>query len=148
MLKEGDFAPNFMLKCTEGNYHSLYSFLGKKVIIYFYPKDETSGCIKEALGFKEDYKDIRRKKAIILGINADSIDSHIKFKENHKLPFVLLSDSNYIVAKKYGALRKILGISLKKIKRCTFVVDEKGKIIKVFNEVNTDTHSKDVLNSL
>lgn len=148
MLKKGDFAPNFILKCTEGNYHSLYSFLGKKVVIYFYPKDDTPGCTKEAHGFKQDYKEIRRKNTIIIGISADGIDSHINFKEQHKLPFMLLSDPEYTVAKKYGAVKKFLGFKLKRIKRCTFVVDEKGKVIDVFNDVNPENHSKEILNLL
>ena len=148
MLKEGDFAPNFLLKCTEGSYHSLYSFLGKRVVIYFYPKDDTPGCTKEACGFREDYKEIRGKDTIIIGISADNIDSHINFKEKHKLPFMLLSDPDYIVARKYGALKNFFGFNLKKIKRCTFVVDEKGKIMKIFNDLNVDSHSKEILDLL
>ncbi|MEK6936580.1 MAG: peroxiredoxin [Nanoarchaeota archaeon] len=148
MLKEGDFAPNFVLKCTEGNYHSLYSFLGKKVVVYFYPKDDTPGCTKEAHGFKEDYKEIRRKNAIIIGISADGVDSHLNFKKKHELPFMLLSDPDYIVAKKYEVLKKFLGFNLKKIKRMTFLIDEKGKIMKIFNEVNPEGHSKEILSLL
>lgn len=148
MLREGDFAPNFMLKCTEGSYHSLYSFLGKKVILYFYPKDDTSGCIKEANGFKEDYKEIRGKNAIIIGVNADNIESHINFKEKYKLPFMLLSDPDYITSKKYDVMKKILGFRVKKVNRKTFIIDERGKIVKVFNEVNTENHSKEILNLL
>ncbi len=148
MLKEGDFAPNFFLKCTQGNYHSLNSFLGKKVILYFYPKDDTPFCTKEACGFRDDYKEIRRKNAVIIGISADSISSHINFKERHKLPFMLLSDSEYNTAKRYNALKRFLGFNLKKIRRCTFIIDEQGKIIKTFSDVNVDSHSKEILNLL
>ena len=148
MLKEGDFAPNFLLKCTEGSYHSLYSFLGKRVVIYFYPKDDTPGCTKEACGFRDDYKEIRGKNTVIIGISADNIDSHINFKEKHKLPFMLLSDPDYVAARKYCALKNFLGFNLRKIKRCTFVVDEKGKIMKIFNDLNVDSHSKEILDLL
>ncbi len=148
MLKEGDFAPNFSLKCTNGNYHSLSDFLGKKVVLYFYPRDDTPGCTKEACNFKEDYKEIRNKNAVIIGISADSTDSHINFKQKYGLQFMLLSDLEYRTAKKYEVLRKILGIRTKNIKRSTFIIDEKGKIMKIFPEVSIDTHSKEILNLL
>lgn len=148
MLNFGDIAPNFSLKCTNGNYHSLYDFLGKKVIIYFYPKDDTPGCTKEACNFKQDYKEIRSKNAVIIGISAGNVDSHIKFKQKYGLPFMLLSDSEYKVAKKYDVLKKVFGIRIKKIKRVTFVIDEEGKLLKIFPEVNIDAHSKEILDLL
>lgn len=148
MLQEGMSAPSFSLKCTNGSYHSLIEFFGKKVVLYFYPKDDTSNCTIEANGFKEDYKAIREKNTIIIGISPDNLQSHILFKEKHKLPFMLLSDYNFEAARKYDVMKKILGIRTKKIKRTTFIIDERGKIMKIFPEVNVSNHSKEILNLL
>ena len=146
MLNEGIDAPNFSLRCTNGNYHNLAEFLGKKVILYFYPRDDTSGCTTEACGFRDEYKNIRNKNTVIIGISPDSVISHIGFKEKYHLPFMLLSDPEYLAARKYDILKSFLGFKIKKIIRSTFLIDEKGKIIKAFPEVNVSTHSKELLN--
>ena len=148
MLQEGLDAPNFMLRCTSGRYHSLMEFFGKKIVLYFYPKDETSGCVTEANGFKEDYVSIRKKNAVIIGVSPDGVQSHIIFKEKYKLPFMLLSDYNFEASKKYDAVKKFLGFNTKKIKRMTYIIDEKGKIMKIFPDVNASGHSKEILSLL
>ena len=148
MLKEGDYAPNFALKCTSGNYHNISEFLGKKIVLFFYPKDNTSNCTIESCGFRDDYKDIRLKNTIIIGVSPDGVQSHINFKEQHKLPFMLLSDQDYSAAKKYEVLRKVLGFRTKQIIRSTFIIDESGKINKVFSNVNVLGHSKEILSYL
>lgn len=148
MLEEGMDAPNFSLKCTNGSYHNLMEFFGKKIVLYFYPEDDTSNCTTEANGFKDDYKAIREKNAVIIGISPDGVQSHILFKEKHKLPFMLLSDYNFEAAKRYDVMKKVLGFRTKKIKRTTFVINENGKIMKIFPEVNVSNHSKEILNLL
>ena len=147
MLKEGLDAPNFVLKCTNGNFHNLAEFLGKKVVLYFYPKDDTTNCTAEACGFRDDYNEIRNKNAVIIGISPDSLISHVGFKQKYKLPFMILSDPEFKAAKKYEVLKSFLGFN-NKIIRSTFVIDEKGKIIKAFSEVNVSSHSKEILNLL
>ncbi len=147
MLKEGYYAPNFALKCTNGNFHSLSEFSGKKIVLYFYPRDDTPGCTKEACGFRDDYKEIRNKNAIIIGVSADSEISHVSFKEKFHLPFMLLSDKDYSAARKYCVLKSFLGLR-KKIKRSTFLIDENGKIMKIFHDVNASAHSKEILELL
>jgi len=147
MLNEGMDAPNFSLRCTNGNFHNLSEFLGKKVVLYFYPKDETSNCTTEACGFRDDYKEIRNKNTVIIGISPDPLISHIGFKQRHNLPFMLLSDSEFKAAKKYEILKSFLGFK-KKVMRATFLIDERGKIIKIFSDVNVSSHSKEILNLL
>lgn len=147
MLQEGTDAPNFSLRCTNGNFHNLSEFLGKKIVLYFYPKDETSNCTTEACGFRDDYADIRNKNTVIIGVSPDPVLSHISFKEHHKLPFMLLSDSEFKAAKKYEVLKHFLGFN-KKIVRTTFLINEIGKITKIFSDINPSNHSKEILNLL
>ena len=147
MLKEGIKAPDFSLKNQEGKTHKLSDYKGKKVILYFYPKDNTPGCIKEACNFRDDDSQIRKKNGIVLGISGDSVESHKKFQEKHTLPFTLLSDPEKQVIKKYGAWKekKMYGNTFMGIQRSTFVIDENGKIIKVFDKVEVDNHSKEII---
>lgn len=146
---EGQKAPDFELKDSEGKTHKLSNYKGKKVIIYFYPKDNTPGCTKEACDFRDNYHDIE-KKAIVFGISGDSEDSHKKFKEKYSLPFILLSDPEKEVIKKYGALKEksMFGNTFLGIVRSTIIIDEDGKIIKIFPKVKVSGHVREVLDFL
>jgi len=150
MLKEGSKAPEFSLKDQKGKTHKLSEYKGKKIILYFYPRDNTPGCTKEACNFRDDDSQIRKKNAVVLGVSGDSVESHKKFQEKHALPFTLLSDPDKDVIKKYGAWKQksMYGKTFLGIQRSTYVIDEKGKIIKVFDKVKVDNHSKEILELL
>ena len=149
-LSVGDKAPVFSLKSGEGKTVKLSDFKGKKVVIYFYPKDNTPGCTKEACGFRDDFAEFRKKGIEILGISPDDPTSHQKFATKFELPFTLLADPEHDVADKYGvwAEKNMYGRKFWGIKRTTFIVDEEGKIQEIYKKVNTDTHSKDILKSV
>ncbi len=148
MLKENDKAPDFELKDSMGKKHTLSQYKGKKVILYFYPKDDTPGCTKEACNFRDSF--VLFKNAVIIGISADSTESHKKFAHKYKLPFILLSDPKKEVIKKYGVLKEksMFGNTFLGIVRSTFIIDEAGKIKKVYGKVEVDGHDKDVLGQL
>jgi len=150
MLKEGNSAPDFSLKDGEGKTRKLSDYRGKKVVLYFYPKDNTPGCTKEACNFRDDDSEIRKKNGVVIGISGDSEESHKNFANKYKLPFILLSDPKKQVIEKYGALKQksMFGNSFLGIQRSTFVIDEKGKIIKVFPNVKVDNHSMEILELL
>ncbi len=147
MLTEGTKAPDFTLQISEDRSIKLSDFLGKKVVLYFYPKDNTPGCTKEACSFRDNYSAITDKGAVVIGISPDSIASHNRFREKHDLPFFLGSDPDHKVAEAYGAWgeKTRFGKTSMGILRSTFVIDESGTIIKVFAKVNTETHGQDVL---
>lgn len=131
-LKIGDKAPNFTLKNQNGQNVSLSDFEGKQnVVLYFYPKDETTGCTAQACSFRDNYGDFKELGAEVIGVSSDSDTSHERFSQNHRLPFVLLSDPGDNVAKRYG-VERTMGI-LKG--RVTFVIDKNGTIVHVFNSV-------------
>ena len=150
MLEEGKKAPQFTLKDQAGKSVSLKNFLGKKVVLYFYPKDDTPGCTKEACNFRDDFKEIKKENAIILGVSADSETRHKKFTEKYKLPFTLLSDENKKVLEKYGVWKEksMYGRKYMGIVRSTFIIDEKGKLKKIFPKVKVTNHNKEVLEAL
>ncbi len=150
MLEEGKKAPQFTLKDQSGKSVSLKDFLGKKVVLYFYPKDDTPGCTKEACNFRDDFKEIKKENAVILGISADSETRHKKFVEKYKLPFTLLSDENKKVLEKYGVWQEksMYGRKYMGIVRSTFIIDEKGKLKKIFPKVKVTNHNKEVLEAL
>ncbi|MBN2442913.1 MAG: thioredoxin-dependent thiol peroxidase [Spirochaetales bacterium] len=150
MLKQGDKAPDFSLPDDQGNTISLRDFLGKKVVLYFYPKDNTPGCTTEACSFRDVYDTILEKGAIVIGMSADSITSHTNFKKKYTLPFYLLSDPEKEIIKKYGAWgeKKMYGKTYEGIIRSTFIIGEDGKIIKVFPKVTPKDHGEAVLESL
>ncbi|MGE5628760.1 MAG: thioredoxin-dependent thiol peroxidase [Solirubrobacterales bacterium] len=150
MLKEGDKAPEFTLKNDEEKDISLRDFKGKKVVIYFYPKDNTPGCTREALSLKEAYEEILAKGAVVIGISRDSTASHQKFRIKNNLPFYLLSDPEHSVIEAYGAWqeKKMYGKVSMGIVRSTFIIDENGIIIKVYPKVKPDTHGREVLEAL
>lgn len=144
-LKVGDTAPDFTLIDDRGFPVSLKNHYGKKVVIlYFYPRDFTSGCTKEACNFRDDYQIYEKKGAIVIGVSLDSQESHKKFSEKHNLPFSLLSDNNKEVAKQYG----VLGFGSLVTKRVTFIINKKGKIAWIFPKVDVKKHSAEVLEVL
>ena len=150
MLKEGDQAPNFTLKNEQDQDITLGDFKGKKTVLYFYPKDNTPGCTKEACSFRDVYDDILEAKAVVIGISTDNANSHQKFKDKHNLPFYLLSDLDHSVIESYGAWQKksMFGKTYMGIARTTFIIDEKGIIIKTFPKVKPDEHGEEVLKIL
>ena len=149
-LKEGDRAPDFSLLADDGQTISLGAFRGKHVVLYFYPKDMTPGCTLEACSFRDHYAAIRRAGAEILGVSFDSTDRHRKFKEQHKLPFPLLTDSKKETATAYGVhnRKSLYGRLFKGIERTTFLIDAEGKIKKIFPKVKVKGHSEEVLAAL
>ncbi len=150
MLEFGKKAPQFTLKDQSGKSVSLKDFLGKQVILYFYPKDDTPGCTKEACNFRDDFSQIKKENAVILGVSADSEGKHKKFAEKYKLPFTLLSDENKKVLEKYGVWQEksMYGRKYMGIVRSTFIIDEKGKLKKIFPKVKVTNHNKEVLEAL
>jgi thioredoxin-dependent peroxiredoxin len=150
MIQEGKKAPSFTLKDSNNQKYSLKDFQGKKVILYFYPKDDTTGCTKEALGFKEHKKEINDKGAIIIGVSPDSPESHQKFIEKYNLPFLLLSDPEKIVLNPYNAWgeKSMYGRKYMGVMRSTVIIDENGIIIKHFPKVSASKHLKEVLKFL
>ncbi len=137
MVEKGKKAPLFTLLDSEGRKVSLKSFLGKKVVLYFYPKDMTSGCTEEACDFRDAHPDFKKIDAVIFGISKDSIDSHKKFSQKYELLFTLLSDEDKKVIKKYFVWKEksMYGKKYMGVERTTFIIDEKGKIIKIFPKV-------------
>ena len=147
MLKPGDKAPDFKLKSDADETISLKNYKGKKVILYFYPKDMTSGCTAEACDFRDSVKKFRKKNTVIIGVSADDTKSHIKFKEKYALPFTLLSDETHKMLDDYGVWQEksLYGRKYMGIARTTFIIDEKGKIEKVFEKVKVNGHVKEIL---
>jgi peroxiredoxin Q/BCP len=148
MNLEGKKAPAFSLEGNDGKKHSLGDYQGKTVVLYFYPKDNTPGCTKEACGFRDLNPSLKKKSVVVLGVSKDSIDSHNKFVEKFKLPFVLLSDPNAEMMKKYGACGKkmMYGKEVQGTVRSTLVIGPKGDVIKHWPAVKkADEHPKEVL---
>ncbi len=150
MLETGTAAPDFTLPSDGGGEVSLSDYRGKKVVLYFYPKDDTPGCTTEACNFRDDYSRIIAAGAAVLGISPDEVKSHDKFKLKFNLPFALLSDPEHRVAELYGAWgeKKMYGKTYMGIIRATFIIDEDGVIIKVFPKVKVKNHSQEVLEFL
>mgnify|MGYP001167787450 CR=1 FL=1 len=146
-LKSNTKAPNFKLASTDGNIFELSKVNKKNIILYFYPKDDTPGCTIESKDFSKLNNLINKNKTIILGISKDSIESHLKFKKKYKLKFELLSDEKKEVIKKYGVWGKksFLGKEFMGIVRTTFLINKKGKIHKIWNNVRVKDHAKEVL---
>lgn len=146
-LQIGDLAPNFALQNQDGVQVSLKDFVGKKIVLYFYPKDNTPGCTTEACEFSANLSKFRKANIVVIGISPDSVSSHTKFMEKHGLEHILLSDENKEVAKLYGVwqVKKNYGKSYLGIVRSTFVIDESGKIAKIYKSVKAKGHSDKVL---
>ncbi|PSN86795.1 thioredoxin-dependent thiol peroxidase [Candidatus Marsarchaeota G1 archaeon BE_D] len=149
-IAEGMEAPDFELKDQKGNVISLKNFRGKKVVLYFYPKDDTPGCTKEACSFRDNMDKIIEKGAIVIGISNDDLKSHEKFSKKYNLNFSLLSDVDRRVSIKYGVYKKknLYGKIVWGIERSTFIIDEQGKIKKIFRKVNVEGHVDEVLKHL
>ena len=150
MLEIGMKAPDFTLKDKNGNDFTLSSLLGKKVVLYFYPKDNTPGCTRQACAFAGAYKQFEAKGVEVIGISKDSIASHVKFAEKYDLPFVLLSDPDRIAIEAYGVWqeKKMCGKVSMGVVRTTFIIDEDGNIEKVMPKVKPDTNAADILAEL
>ena len=150
MLEIGMKAPNFTLKDKNGNDVSLSDFLGKRVVLYFYPKDNTPGCTRQACAFAGAYKQFEAKGIEVIGISKDSVASHVKFAEKYDLPFVLLSDPDRIAIEAYGVWqeKKMCGKVSMGVVRTTFIIDEDGNIEKVMPKVKPDTNAADILAEL
>ena len=147
MLKEGKAAPAFTAKNASGETVRLKDLRGQKVVLYFYPKDDTPGCTKEACSFR-DASSVYKKRGIeVLGVSVDSEASHKKFAAKYDLPFTLLADTDHKIADAYGVYgeKKFMGRTYLGVKRITFLIDEKGKIKKIFEKVKPEEHAQDVL---
>jgi len=147
MIAEGDLVPKFELEDSDGNNVKSTDFKGKKHVIYFYPKDFTPGCTTEADEFSRDYKKFKKSGVDVLGISPDDVDSHKKFCKKMGIQYTLLADTNKEVSKKFGVWgkKKFMGREYMGIVRSTFLVNEKGKIFKVYPKVKAAGHSKQVL---
>lgn len=150
MLKVGKKAPEFTLKDREGKEVSLSDFAGKKVVVYFYPKDNTPGCTRQACAFAGLYDAFRKKGVEVIGISRDSTASHSKFAEKYGLPFLLLSDPELTAIQAYGVWqeKKLYGKTSMGVVRATFIVDEQGHIEKVMPKVKPDTNAAEILAQL
>lgn len=150
MLEIGTRAPDFTLPDQNGVSHSLSDYRGKKVILYFYPKDQTAGCTKEACSFRDRYPQITEKGAVVIGISKDSVKSHKNFEEKQSLPFTLLSDEDTAVIQMYDVWKekKMAGRTYMGIVRSTYLIDEEGVIVKTYDKVKTAVHGDEVLEAL
>ncbi len=150
MLKVGDKAPLFTLKDRTGEVVSLSDFWGKKVVLYFYPKDNTPGCTRQACAFAQNYGKFKEKNVSVVGISKDSVESHAKFADKFSLPFILLSDPDRIAIEQYGVWKekKLYGKVSMGIVRTTFIIDENGYIEKIMPNVKPDTNAEEILEYL
>lgn len=150
MLKEGDKAPAFRLPSDSGETVSLSDFKGKTVVLYFYPKDMTPGCTTQACGFRDEAASLKKRKAVVLGVSADSAERHGKFRDKHELNFPLLADEDKKVCKSYGVWQEksLYGKKFMGIVRSTFVIGPDGKIAKIFPKVKVKDHMAEVLEAI
>ena len=146
-LKIGDKAPVFEAPDQNGETRRLSDYAGKKLILYFYPKDNTPGCTRQACAFATSYSEFEKKNAVVVGISKDSVSSHLKFAEKYSLPFILLSDPELQAIQAYGVWqeKKLYGKTSMGVVRTTFLIDEQGKIIKIMPKVKPDTNAEEVL---
>jgi thioredoxin-dependent peroxiredoxin len=147
VVEEGKPAPDFELQSDEGETVTLASLRGKPVVLYFYPKDETSGCTTQACSIRDHWGEFERAGAVVLGVSPDGVDSHVKFRTNHELPFNLLADPDHHAAEAYGVWveKKNYGRTYMGIERSTFVIDADGNVVKVLRRVKPETHTDKVL---
>ena len=147
LLSVGDKAPDFKTTNQDGEKVALSDFKGQKVVLYFYPKDDTPGCTKEACSFRDGWSKFRRKKIAVLGVSADDETSHKKFAEKFSLPFPLLADTDKKIVKDYGAWgeKNMYGRKFMGIRRVTYLIDEKGKIAAVWPKVKPEGHADELL---
>jgi len=149
-IEEGAKAPDFTLPAHDGSRLKLSSLRGAPVVLYFYPKDDTPGCTKEACGFRDSKAKLAKFDAVVLGVSPDAPESHAKFRKKYALPFTLLADVEHKVAEKYGAWREknLYGKKSLGIVRSTFIIDAAGRVAKVFRAVKADGHDAQVLAAL
>lgn len=149
-LKEGDKAPAFTVNTNGGGKISLADYKGKNVILYFYPKDDTPGCTKEACAFRDHFADFKKKGAVVLGVSTDPVKAHDKFVEKFKLPFTLLADEDKKIVEAYGVWgqKSFMGRKYLGTHRVTFLIGPDGKIKKIWPTVKPEEHAKEVLEAL
>ncbi|WP_442483524.1 thioredoxin-dependent thiol peroxidase [Aeoliella sp. SH292] len=149
-IEEGKKAPAFTLTADDGTKVRLADLAGSPIVLYFYPKDDTPGCTREACAFRDLKKELKKMGAIVLGVSADSVESHVKFRDKYELNFPLLADIDHKVAEKYGAWREknMYGKKSMGIQRSTFLIDATGKVAKVWKRVSVDGHDQQVLEAL
>ena len=149
-MEIGSLAPDFTLMGSDNKEHSLKNYRGKKVILYFYPKDNTPGCTTEACDFRDNIKEINDLNAIVIGISKDNLNSHNKFIEKFNLPFVLLSDEDKVVCELYDVIKEknMYGKKVLGIERSTFIIDENGILTNEFRKVKVKNHIQEVLSTL
>lgn len=150
MLKVGNNTPQFSLNDQNGNLVNFADYKGKKLVVFFYPKDHTPGCTRQACTFRDTYEEFKKKNVTVIGISKDNTSSHIKFEKDYQLPFTLLSDTDLKVANDFGVVveknmfgKKSIGMS-----RSTFIIDENGVIIKVFPKADPDNNAQEILDFL
>lgn len=150
MLSAGIKAPEFTLPDKDGHQISLKDFRGKKVVLYFYPKDNTPGCTRQACAFRDAYDGFKREDITVIGISQDSTASHQEFTDQYQLPFVLLSDPEHIAIKAYDVWQQktVNGQTAMGVMRSTYIIDEAGMIIKVYEQANPDANAQDILDFL
>lgn len=150
MLSIGTKAPEFTLEDKDGNKVSISDFKGKKVVVYFYPKDNTPGCTRQACAFRNAYDGFKKEDVQVIGISKDSIKSHQKFAEKHELPFILLSDPDLVAIKAFDVWKekKMYGKTALGVVRATYIIDENGIIEKVFEKAKPDTNAQEILEYL
>lgn len=149
-IEEGKKAPAFSLKATDGKTVKLSDFKGKNVVLYFYPKDDTPGCTKEACAFRDRHSEIEELGAVVLGVSPDDVASHGKFTEKFQLNFPLLADTDHALAEKFGAWREknMYGKKSMGVQRSTFLIDGSGTVVKVWKKVSVDGHDEQVIEAL
>lgn len=147
MLEVGMQAPDFTLLDKRGSSVSLSDFLGKKIVLYFYPRDNTPGCTRQACAFAQSYSGFEEKNVVVIGVSKDSVASHLKFAEKYELPFVLLSDPELQAIQAYGVWqeKKLYGKVSMGVVRSTYLIDEQGRIEKVMPKVKPDTNAAEIL---
>ncbi len=147
MLEVGTKAPNFTLKNQEGQEVSLSQFAGKRVVLYFYPRDNTPGCTRQACGFAQNYEGFTQRDVVVIGVSKDSVASHLKFAQKYELPFVLLSDPDLEAIQAYGVWqeKKLYGKVSMGVVRTTYIIDPQGVIEKVMPKVKPDTNAAEIL---
>ena len=150
LIKVGDLAPDFEAKDQNGKEISISKFKGKKIILYFYPKDNTPGCTAEACNLRDNYTELLAKGFVVIGISADSAASHIKFQSKFELPFFLIPDKDKKIIQAYNAWgeKKLYGRIYEGILRKTYIIDEKSKILKIIEKVKTNDHTNQILEEL